>query len=477
MKNKVQLIAYPNRIGHNLEDLFGFVRSNLGNSVKGLHLLPFYPSNADSGFSPLTHQKVDPVFGSWKQIREFTKDYDLCVDLMLNHISNESEEFQDYLKKREESEYSEIFIDIDRDFGDMTEEDAKKIHIRKEKQPFLPVRFGDGTNGRVWSTFTDCQIDLNYQSHKTLKLMEENMEFLSSQGVNLLRLDAFGYITKKTGTDCFLVEPDVFEKLDWFNETAKKHNMEILPEVHDHPSYQTAIASRDMYSYGFALPPLALYTILFKDSSYIKNWLRTCPHNQVTVLDTHDGITMPDVEGLLPKKEAKKLINKLSKRSGDPILRKTAANVGSVGAIYQLTTTIYSAFEEDDDKYLASRAIQMFTPGIPQVYYQGLLAAPNDHGQLNKCGDPREINRTVFSVKQAEKLLKKPVVKRLLKLLEFRNSYPAFDGDFRLFYSHENQLKIGWNVDEYYCNLEIDLEKCESMITYTENGKTKSFIV
>ena len=106
----------------------------------------------------------------------------------------------------------------------------------------------------------------------------------------------------------------------------------MLPEVHDHPSWQYAIADRKMWCYAFALPPLVLYSLLDADSRHLKAWLRMCPHQQITVLDTHDGICIPDVEDILPRERIEILIQNVSERSADPILRGSAANVYSVGA-------------------------------------------------------------------------------------------------------------------------------------------------
>ena len=39
----------------------------------------------------------------------------------------------------------------------------------------------------------------------------------------------------------------------------------------------------------------------------------------------------------------------------------------------------YSALEGNPRHYLMARAIQFWTPGIPMVYYVGLLAGRNDH--------------------------------------------------------------------------------------------------
>ena len=44
----------------------------------------------------------------------------------------------------------------------------------------------------------------------------------------------------------------------------------------------------------------------------------------------------------------------------------------------QINCTFYDALGADDLKYLLARAIQFFIPGVPQVYYVGLLAGRND---------------------------------------------------------------------------------------------------
>ena len=63
LRNAVQLICYPNRIGDNLGDLSDVIERHLAKAIGGVHILPLYPSNADGGFSPLTHKQVDPAYG------------------------------------------------------------------------------------------------------------------------------------------------------------------------------------------------------------------------------------------------------------------------------------------------------------------------------------------------------------------------------------------------------------------------------
>jgi sucrose phosphorylase len=467
LKNQIQLIAYPNRIGETLADLHTALQTHFKGALGGVHILPLYPSNADGGFSPLTHDEVDPAFGSWADVERIAADYDLCLDLTVNHISDESVEFKDYLQHGKKSEYADLFVDVD-EMGTITPDDLARIHIRKEKEPFREVTFGDGSKGRVWCTFTEKQIDLNYANDQAYKLMERYIRFLAARGVKLFRLDAFGYTTKKIGTSCFLVEPDVYEILDWAKDIAAECDAEILPEVHDHSSYQYAIAQRGMWPYAFALPPLLLYSLLDANSVYLKHWLRTCPRKQITVLDTHDGICIPDVEGVLPPDCIQALIDNVSARSADPILRRSAANVHSVGAIYQLTCTYYDALKGNDDAYIAARAIQFFTPGIPQVYYVGLLALSNDHELMERTGELRDINRHWVKLEDVAEQVKRPVVRRLLKLMQFRNEYPAFDGRFELVYSNDSSIHMAWKKGEWRCELFVDLNFKKSTIRHVD---------
>ncbi|GGK00583.1 sucrose phosphorylase [Pseudomonas matsuisoli] len=469
LRNAVQLITYPNRLGHNLGQLADFLEQHLDGAVGGVHILPLYPSNADGGFSPLTHLEVDPAYGSWADVERISARFDLCVDLIISHIADASPEFLDYVAKGDASAYADLFVQVET-LGDISQEDLAKIHIRKEKEPFRDVEHADGTASRVWCTFTERQIDLDYRSPETYRLMERYLAFLAARGVKLFRLDAFGYTTKRVGTNCFLVEPDVYQILEWFREAGAKHGAEMLPEVHDHISYQYAISRRGMRPYGFALPPLVLHAFLQGSSVHLERWLRMCPRNQVTVLDTHDGICIPDVEGLLPEDEIRHLIEQVSARSADPIMRRSAVNVHSVGAIYQLTCTFYEALQKNDDAYVAARAIQLFAPGIPQVYYVGLLAGSNDFDLCDATGESRDVNRHVYTLEEAEAELQRPVVQRVLALMRLRNAHPAFDGRFELQQSGPGRLAMGWRQGDHFCRLSVDLKHYETQIEASGSG-------
>ena len=75
----------------------------------------------------------------------------------------------------------------------------------------------------------------------------------------------------------------------------------------------------------------------------------------------------------------------------------------------------YEALLRNDEAYIAARAIQFFTPGIPQVYYVGLLAGCNDFELCAASGEARDVNRHYYSVDEAEAALQQPLVQRLLR--------------------------------------------------------------
>ncbi|MDO9322070.1 MAG: alpha-amylase family glycosyl hydrolase, partial [Pseudomonas sp.] len=195
LRNAIQLITYPDRFGGNLAGLYKLLDRHLADAVGGVHILPLYPSNADAGFSPLTHMEVDPRYGDWADVERISARFDLCVDLVISHVSDESPEFLDFVAHGQNSAYAELFVQVDQ-LGEIAQEDLAKIHIRKEKEPFRNVHLANGETCRVWSTFTERQIDLNYQSEQTYRLMEKYIAFLAARGVKLFRLDAFGYTTK-----------------------------------------------------------------------------------------------------------------------------------------------------------------------------------------------------------------------------------------------------------------------------------------
>jgi sucrose phosphorylase len=468
LKNKIQLIVYPDCIGHNLRDLKGVLDGYLADVVGGVHILPFYPSSGDRGFSPLTHLEVDKRFGTWDDVVSISKDYDLMVDLIVNHISSESVYFKDFIKNGDQSEWTDLFLDVDRLLkrnNETSDSVFEKTYRPRPSSPIKSYRLADGTTKRLWSTFTDQQVDLDITSSTTRALIESFVHKLIDCDVNIIRLDAIGYCIKKPNTVSFML-PETYSVMQWIKDIANPQDVKILAEVHSNYHKQLQLAGSPSVDlvYDFALPLLVLHAIYSSDSARLVHWIKIRPSNQVTTLDTHDGIGVVDDGELMNAHEIQWTISKIKKASGidEAINADSVTNVD----IYQINTTYYSALSENDDAYIVARAIQFFVPGIPQIYYVGLLAGANDKDLLNKTKNGRDINRHYYSLDEFKHELKRDVVGRLFRLMRFRNTYPAFNGKFTLEATDSDELVMRWDTDDVYCRLVVNLLNKKASIQY-----------
>lgn len=306
IKNEAMLITYADSMGNNLKELNEVLDTHLQGVVGGVHLLPFYPSSGDRGFAPMDYTKVDSAFGDWAEIEEMSEKFYMMYDFMINHISQQSPYFQDFLKKKDASQYKDLFIRY-KDFwpnGEPTEVDVDLIYKRKPRAPYVEVTFKDGTKEKVWCTFDEQQIDLDVTTETTKKFVKDNLTFLADKGASIIRLDAFAYANKKMGTNCFFVEPDIWEMLNLSKEVVEPYGVTVLPEIHEHYSIQLKIADKDYYVYDFALPMLVLHALYSGKVNRLAHWLEICPRKQFTTLDTHDGIGVVDVKDLMTDEEA-----------------------------------------------------------------------------------------------------------------------------------------------------------------------------
>ncbi|GAK53873.1 sucrose phosphorylase [Candidatus Moduliflexus flocculans] len=481
VKNQVQLITYPDSLGGNLQTLNTMLRTHFADICPGgVHILPPFPSSGDRGFAPLTYLEIEPKFGTWEDIREIGEQFDVLLDLMVNHISRQSAFFQDFLKKGRASEYADLFITLDKLWPDGTpkSEDLSKIFLRRTHPYSTFTIEATGQKETVWTTFgkhePSEQIDMDMNSAMARKLLADFLVNFSRNNVKIVRLDAVGYIVKKLGTSCFFVKPEIYQFLDWITELAHSFGLELLPEVHAHYSTQYELAEHGHWIYDFILPYTVLHTLFTRSSVKLRQYLKERPQKQFTMLDCHDGVPVkPDMNGLYASEDAKAVVETCLKRGSNLSRVFSPAHQDPDGFdVHQIRGTYYSMLDGNDDAYLAARAIQFFTPGIPQVYYVGLLAGKNDEENIKATGDGREINRHNFSVAEIETALQQEVVQRLLKLIRFRNEYPAFNGDFALLDSDDREIALRWTLGETTCQLYIELTTYQATITYTAQDGT-----
>ena len=461
LQNQIQLITYPDSLGQNLADLETILNSRFDGCFGGVHILPFYPSSGDRGFAPLTYDAVDPAFGNWQNLERLASRYDLVYDFMINHLSRRSPEMLDFLEHKDESPYQDMFLRFSRFWphGEPTADDVARIYKRKPKVPCVEVTFADGSRDKIWCTFSDEQFDLDMGNQTARAFMRRSLETLVRRGARLIRLDAFAFAIKKLGTSCFFLEPEMWDLLEDAATIVRQAGADVLLEMHDHYSIQLELSRRGYRVYDFVLPIMVLHTLVQGDGDRLKAWLQFCPRNQITTLDTHDGMGVVDVKDLLSDQDIEQVITHLLNRGANIKWSiKEHATQDSVLDAYQMNATYYSALGEDDGAYLLARAIQFFTPGIPQVYYVGLLAGRNDLERYQRTGLLTDVNRHGFTLGEVDEACARPVVRALARLMQLRNQCRAFDGELIIPETPANILHLIWNQGPNQAELTANLQ-------------------
>ncbi len=311
------------------------------------------------------------------------------------------------------------------------------------------------------------QMDLNINSPLVWEFYDDTLKKLASYGAKIVRLDAFAYAPKEPGKKNFLNEPDTWDLLAKVRELADRHQLKLLPEIHSkyEEGIHTRIAEQGYMTYDFFLPGLLIDAIERKTGSVLKRWIGEILENgiqTVNMLGCHDGIPLLDLKGLLSDDKIQTLIDTVVSRGG-----YVKDLHGKKNMYYQVNATYYSALGESDQRLLLARAIQMFMPGKPQVWYLDLFAGKNDHEAVKRAGagGHKEINRTNLSEEDIKAMLETPIVKDQLELLRFRKNHPAFVAGATVTVEEtaDSILKIRWEKDGSTASLTADLENC----TYT----------
>ena len=483
MRNQVQLITYADRLAGELAGLRELVTGRLADAFGGVHLLPFFDpiDGADAGFDPIDHREVDPRLGTWEDVERLGAERPIMADLIVNHVSSRSPEFLDFLADGEASEHASLFLTLDRVFPDGADEAAlTKLYRPRPGLPLTPVTLGDRNKRIVWTTFTSEQIDIDVRSAAGRAYLDSILDRFAMHHIEVVRLDAVGYAIKTPGTSSFMTE-ETFAFIDELTARAHDRGIEILVEVHSYWKKQVEIARRVDYVYDFALPPLVLHALFTGNAERLRHWCEVRPHNAVTVLDTHDGIGVIDVGpdtfdahhlGLLDAAEIDELVEGIHESSHGTSRLATGAAASNVD-LYQVNCTFFDALGAADEAYLIARLVQLWLPGVPQIYYVGLLAGHNDIELLHRTNVGRDINRHHFTPEEIDRALNRPVVQRLLTLLRLRNTHPAFAGAWELLEEghDEGVIAMRWEADGETARLRVDLVERRYAVTVTANGE------
>jgi len=318
------------------------------------------------------------------------------------------------------------------------------------------------------------QMDLNIKSPLVWEFYDNTLKTLADYGAKIVRLDAFAYAPKEVGEKNFLNEPATWNVLTKVREMADKYNVRLLPEIH--ASYEEKIyekiANKGYMTYDFFLPGLIIDAFEQQSGEVLKKWADELVEkkiNVVNMLGCHDGIPLLDLKGLISEERIQSIIDTVVKRGG-----YVKDLHGQKNVYYQVNATYYSALGEEDKRMLLARAIQIFMPGKPQVWYLDLFAGKNDHEAVKRAGagGHKEINRTNLTLEEIEAGLQREVVQKQLEMLRFRNTFSVFSNDSEFTMKCDgSKIFIEWKNEDSSAVLEGDLTSFAFNIIGEKDGK------
>ncbi|WP_369048013.1 glycosidase [Tenacibaculum sp. UWU-22] len=333
------------------------------------------------------------------------------------------------------------------------------------------------------------QMDVNAKSDLVWKFYTETLNKINNYGCKILRLDAFAYLHKEVGQTNFFNTPGTWQYLKKIKKIASKNNLMLLPEIHAEygAKLHNQVAEKGYHVYDFFLPGLMIHTLETASNKALLNWINEIieqKYKTVNMLGCHDGIPVLDLKGkeingnynkgLLKDEEIETIINLIIKRGGR--VKNLYSPEGKKISYYQVNATFFSALGESEEKLLLARAIQMFVPGIAQVWYLDIFAGKNNYLAADKGGSAahKEINRTTLSKKNIEAGLKQNIVINQLKIMQLKNTLKAFSGKIKINPCAENELNITWSNQKSFAQLKANLTTYRFTITYTKSGINKT---
>lgn len=456
----VILITYGDQVNKDhvasLETLYEFMERHLKGVINSVHILPFYPSSSDSGFSVVNYSAVAPHMGSWREIDTISANYRLMVDGVINHVSQFSDWFKAFLAG--DSYFKEFFIDVD------PATDLSQV-VRPRATPLLS-EFVD-KNGKIhhiWTTFSKDQVDLNYKNHRVLRNVLDALFYYIEKGATLIRFDAIAFIWKELGTECVHLS-QTHELIQLMREVLH----EVAPEViiitetnvphHENVSYFGSGDDEAQMVYNFALPPLLIHSILHGDTRSLTRWAKTLhlPSDRVCFFNftaSHDGVGLRPVHGILSDEEIDYMVEKVQEHGG---LVSYRAEADGTESPYELNCSYIDALTDplESDavrvkRMLLSQATVLAMPGVPGIYFHSLVGSRNYHDGVKHTGINRSINRERYHIDWLEQQLgsqgslAKTMMDSYKRLISIRINEPAFNpfGPFQFFDLNERLFVV-----------------------------------
>lgn len=396
------LITYGDSIIENdsvpLQSLYRFLDERIGSSINSVHILPFFPYSSDDGFSVIDYSSVNESLGDWQDVKVIAEQWHLMSDLVINHCSSRSAWFDNFIKG--EGQGSDYF------YTALPEDDLSAV-VRPRTSPLLrEVETGKGTQF-VWCTFSEDQVDFDFQNPEVLKSFVSIIRQYLDAGVKIFRFDAIAFLWKTVGTSCINL-PQTHEVVRLFRtliEHARNDAIIITETNIPNPQNLTYFgnANEAHAIYNFSLPPLLLNTLITGNCLYLKRWLMSMPPAQdgttyFNFIASHDGIGLRPAEGLLSENEIQLLITTVQNFGGKISWRTSDSGQQQP---YEMNISLYDALQGTTagadqwnfERFICAHTIMFALEGIPGIYIHSMLGTQNDYQKLEHTHHNRSINR------------------------------------------------------------------------------------
>ena len=456
--------------------------------VTTLYLLPFADSPmSDSGFDVKNPQNIRADLGGKTQFKEFVVEaknngFKIKSDLVLNHVSDEHEWFQSFLKgdvskkdyfvvKEKMPEYKKY---VDEKIGTVIEYKERNGKISKRRLIFPEITENhyrkvtlNGKDYYFYHTFYPFQLDINWENPEVLYYWLDTINYWTNIGIDIFRMDAIPYLSKEDGTTAEnLPKTHAIVKLlsNYIQMTAPRtviqaeacqYPKDILPYFGKERKFKTTINGQEkeikrtdefQIAYHFPYMPAIWAALITGDKQHFINAYKDTPQIPSTAawgvfLRVHDELTLEMID--VPTREI--IYNALVSKGAE--FRK---GLGVSGRLANF-------LDNDPDRIEMAFSILMSMPGIPIVYYGDEVGVRNNFANARKNEkeriikhkkskfkllsyfDSRDINRGAVPAKLFYGASKdyyefnSKVYKKVKNLIALRKSLPSMSrGDFTL---------------------------------------------
>ena len=423
-----------------LKTLTRFLSTRVAGAISAVHVLPFYPSSSDDGFSVMDYYAVDPAMGTWEDVESLGRDFDLMFDAVFNHASAQGVWFDKFL--RQEPGWETAFFTVSGD------PDLSQV-VRPRALPLLTEFLTASGTKRAWTTFSADQVDVNFSDPRMLLRILEVLLFYVGKGARYIRLDAIAFLWKIPGTSSIHLEQThrviqlMRSVLDAVAPAVQLITETNVPHA-DNISYFGDGNNEAQLVYNFALPPLLFHTLRTGDATRLRRWAQTLelPSERVTFfnfLASHDGIGLNPARGILDQEEIDGLVQTALDHNGFVSYKN---NPDGTKSPYELNISYFDALSDPQSaespdtqiaRFLAAHSIMLALRGLPGIYFHSLFGSRGDRKAAEESGIPRRINRKKLDVAELEAALDDPgsirarVFAGIRRMIKARASHPAFN--------------------------------------------------